>query len=433
MRVLGERPPDKENGPALFADSGRTELRMSRGNDDAESNEGEVAGQVRDRALSLHFRLPDPELLREIGVPWPARASRFEVRDRLIAEAVHTGGDWTSYSRNANWWSRRGRRYLPHNCGRRVVLPEIDLLAEVGLFENDRRRPGDRGLQSRFRASPGLMRLAGGIAPVYTAGETIWLRDEDGEPVDYRDTAETRAMRRGVEALNEALAATAIDLDDSAGVSRLGHILQINEHLSLRIDQRGLWRVFNRSSFALGGRYYGGAWQGLPKSLRPHLTVDGKATVECDFSGCHVRMLAAELGVDLGDGDIYEVVNWPRDQVKSAMLVLINADSRRAAIGRIAQDLGGDVGCYRRAVQLIDAIKARHPGLARAFHSDAGLRLMRIDSSISEMVFARLLARGIVALGVHDSFIVARKNEGELRAEMVSAWRAQLGTNPEIK
>jgi len=96
------------------------------------------------------------------------------------------------------------------------------------------------------------------------------------------------------------------------------------------------------------------------------------------------------------------------------MLVLINALTLRSAIGRIALDLGGGAG---RAVRLIAAIKARHPGLAGAFHTGAGLRLMRLDADIADEVFARLLRRGIVALGSMTPFIASRKNEGDLRTE----------------
>jgi len=58
-------------------------------------------------------------------------------------------------------------------------------------------------------------------------------------------------------------------------------------------------------------------WQGLPKLIRSQLTSTPRQRSSSDYSGCHVRMLAAELGVDLGAGDIYEVTGWPRHQVKS--------------------------------------------------------------------------------------------------------------------
>jgi hypothetical protein len=432
--LLRDRPPDKES-PAPLPGGDRDQSQLSRGNGD--NNEPGGPPQARDRPLGLNYRLSDGAWLEALELPSPVRADHLEVRSRLLAEALRTG-DWVSYSRHAAWWTKR-RRYL--SFGRRSVVAEIDFLAEHGLVENDRRRPGDRGWQSRFRATRATRLIARKEVPVHAPREVIVQRDDDGELVDYRDTTETWAMRRRGETLNEALAATVIDLAPGAPVARVGHVLQINEHLALSIDDRGLHRVFNRSSFKLGGRFYGGFWQSLKAKedpekpdqpvLRPYLTMNGEPTVELDYSGCHPRMLAAELGVDLGV-DPYEIGGWQRDDVKNAVMVLINALDLGSALGRIAQDLGG-YWEHHRAAQLIDAIKARHPRLASAFHSGAGLRLMRRDSDISDVIFARLLKRGIVALGVHDSYIVPAKNEADLRAEMVSAWRAQLGTNPVIK
>jgi len=204
--VRKERPPDEENGPALFGDSGRTELQLSRGNDKDQLSEAGAAEQAHDRALSLHSRLSDAGWLDGLGLP-QGRAGRLEVRNRVLAEAL--AGGWISYGRNWNWWPPR--RYLPY--GLRLVRPEIDLLGECGLLEHDRRPPGPRGRQSRFCATPELYRLAEGIEPVYVRGETIVMRDAEGHSIDYVDTAETRAMRRRADALNEALTATDIDLD----------------------------------------------------------------------------------------------------------------------------------------------------------------------------------------------------------------------------
>jgi hypothetical protein len=171
----------------------------------------------------------------------------------------------------------------------------------------------------------------------------------------------------------------------------------------------------------------------LPKKVRSHLLIDGLPVIELDYGQTHLRMAAARRGIDLGSGDVYrERAGWTRGEIKIAVNVSLNAPTRRSAIGRVALELGGTIGCYQRASLLVDAIKKWFPEIAGDLHTGAGLHLMRVDSDIAERVMLRLLNCGIIALPIHDSFVVAAKNAGILREEMASAWRAQLGTNPVI-
>jgi hypothetical protein len=318
--LLRERPPPNENGPASFGEEERANLQnLSLGSNSSQDSEDQPPEQPRDKPLSLHSKLSDTSWLDALDLPRPRRAVHLEARDRLLAEALR--GTWISYGRNWNWWPPQ--RYLP--CGMRVVLPEIVLLAAAGLLDHHRRDPGPRGQQSRFCATPLLYRLAQEVHRVYSPHEVIILRDGDGHLDSYTDNGATVAMRRRVGAVNEALTGTDIDLSPDAPVFRVGHALQINDHLSLRIDACGLHRVFNRS-FKFGGRFYGAFWQSLAAKedpekpdkpvLRPHLTINGEPTVELDYGSCHARMLAAELGVDLGEDPYAIGGHWNRDAVK---------------------------------------------------------------------------------------------------------------------
>jgi hypothetical protein len=102
-----------------------------------------------------------------------------------------------------------------------------------------------------------------------------------------------------------------------------------------------------------------------------------------------------------------------------------------AAVRAIAQEIGGK-GAHAKAGDLLDAIRARHRPIAPCFGSGAGLRLQRRDADLAERVLLRLLRRGIVALPIHDSFIVRRRHAGArdeaMDAELGRLLATLLGT-----
>ena len=81
----------------------------------------------------------------------------------------------------------------------------------------------------------------------------------------------------------------------------------------------------------------------------------------------------------------------------------------------------GSQDALRAAAALIEALKAMHRPIAHAFHSDAGARLMTIDSDIASCVMTDLLNKGIVALPVHDSFLVPASQRSRLEEAMLKA------------
>jgi hypothetical protein len=313
-------------------------------------------------------------------------------------------------------------------------VPAVDRLADAGLLEHDRKRPFNLGWQSRFRAGPALVSFIRTATPAleHRPGEPIRLRDVAGDLMGYRDTKRTHAMRQKLSHFNEALAATTLDIAaGTPGIERSGNVIRLSEHHAVCPGAQALHRVFNRGSFALGGRFYGGWWQSLPENVRKHLEIAGEPTVEADYGQTHPRMLAAELGTKI-DGDVYDVAGWPRDQAKLAVNVLINAETHPAAVGAIAREIAGPGG-FARATKLIEAIKHRHPQLAGALHTGAGLRLQRRDADMAETIVTRLFNRGIAAFPIHDSFIVAAKHEGKLIEEMTREWHRSVGQNPYVK
>ena len=231
-------------------------------------------------------------------------------------------------------------------------------------------------------------------------------------------------MRRRLKEINETLAAADLELYAPI-VKQDGMLLRVGNNHVLYSAMRTLYRIFNRGSFSSGGRFYGPWWQQIPKKIRPQLLIDGEPTIEHDYPQLHPNMLYAEIGARL-EGDAYAIDGWPRNLVKVAFNILVNAENHDSALRAIALKIGGE-GAYARAASLIEAIKLRHPTITRIFHSDAGIRLQRRDADIAEAIMRRLIRLGIVVLPIHDSFITAARHEGALVEAMNFAWAQCCG------
>lgn len=136
------------------------------------------------------------------------------------------------------------------------------------------------------------------------------------------------------------------------------------------------------------------------------MAIDETPVAEFDFAQLHPRLIYAEFG-DCPEGDAYTISGFEnqRSNVKVAWQIMLNAPSRRSAILALAQELGGFCK-QQQAVLLLEALERRHERISSVFYSGAGLRLQRIDSDLMMKVEGGCISEGIVALPVHDSFIV---------------------------
>jgi hypothetical protein len=369
---------------------------------------------TRDKPLTMNWGPVEPDAYDSLGLR-DLRPLAMTARKQIITEVLVAGNRFTSYSRRRAFYTESQRYYRP-TYSYRGIIPAVEQLAIEGLIEHEKVPPGHRGFQSRFRATPDLLKELSAVQVQYKPLELIVLRDADGNPVDYQDNRETRAMRKRLTELNEALLSQQIGVGDR--IIREGD----------RLDNGGraqaqLHRVFHRGDFANGGRFYGGHWQNIPaEGGRDQITINGEPTAEVDYRGLHIRLLYQEAGEEMPT-DPYDFA--PRKQAKLALLIAINARSHSSAVRALADALrreGGIGDPYATAQKLIRAAKARHPDIAWALASDAGVRLMRKDSELAERImFETVRAIGIVPLAVHDSFIVPASQKGRLMESMEDA------------
>lgn len=351
-------------------------------------------------------------------------------------------------------YPRQGR-YLASTVSVTALTSIRDFLFAEGLIDFQpgfTKRDGGFGKEfarslgrvSRMRARPALLsRLeAGGVNvdAVVLAEDREVIRLRGPAPrrakkpsVDYIDTPVTSRWREALRQVNSMLATADLGLANDA--SATGPLA-----VDLEDDPEGdrwaggdrtaktLVRIFNDGDFGRGGRLYGGWWQKTPKATRRNITIDGEATVELDFRSLHPRLLYSREGIQMvGDPYLLPSANGriPRDLGKFTFMRLINGSN------------GGDLKCRPVDTALLPAgwpfkrflaaFKEYHAPVAHHFGTGVGLELQRQDSDIAMAVLSYLTGHlGVVALPIHDSFVVKQRYRRKLEETMSAAFRAQV-------
>lgn len=325
-------------------------------------------------------------------------------------------------------YKARGSRYNALHISKKSI-EVVKLLFEAGLIEMKLGyydKNINRGKRTRIWPSAQLSALfAQCQLDAYKVGraadvEVIILRNEDGDDEEYDDTPETRRMRKIVRDYNDLLSRQFID------IRRLRQPwIELNDgsKLTLGPSRQQVNRIFNRSSFEKGGRFFGPWWQGCPKEWRKEIFINDVPTIEQDYSSLHIALLYARRGVNYykaNEGDAYQLdtpsflatPEQTRKYAKLLLLMAVNAKDDKAAYAafRSARNerkdsLGGSLTNHQLSV-LLDGLRQKHPVIADDLGSDAGIELMNEDSRITEHVIKRFTERGLPVLTVHDSYIV---------------------------
>ena len=348
--------------------------------------------------------------------------------------ALH--GAYTAYSRDSMAYDSLVARYNPRGVTRRLVKV-VDGLAELGYIEHvkgfDDRRSGGASRLSRMRANPSLIELLDkhGVTVAMSAEtpdrQVIVLRDAEGVDSDYVETPKTTGMREVVTAYNDQIAEAQITLDlTGKQLADLGHSQPDLTNKSTR-------RIFNSPDLRRGGRLYGPWWVKAPKEARRAIRINGNATIECDYSAQHIHLLYClenrNYNELFDDGDPYSLPGHcpeHRAPLKLALLVALNAESEAQALPAIRNEWRDKLGREQYdgldPRDLIYAFAHKHAAIAKHLFTGVGLKLQNMDSQITEYVLKEMMERGIVALNIHDSFIVEVEHREVLVAQMIQAF-----------
>jgi len=361
---------------------------------------------------------------------------RAHESDPVLEVGIATGS--TVITRQGK--SRYGASFLSY----RTFVDAMDALQDAGLINMSTPHWDDPAKKNsrvaRYMATPSL--LGGfeqdGASVVdlrrHPNAEGIRLKDGKKRPVEYGDNAFANAARDRLRSINDMLERHWADLALTDGqlaveLERIGRARDDKAAQSFDFAARTIYRVFNNDDWEQGGRFYGAWWISCPSRLRRHILIDGKRTVEVDYSGLHAAMLYAEADLPIPD-DPYERCltktgnKVERQLVKRTFNALLNAASVKGIdeIEGYAADLTG-----RHWEEFKHLIVSCYPEFEHHFGSGVGLRLQRKDSDLAEAVMLKFAAMNYACLPVHDSFIVHHGLQDDLTDAMQVAFEEEFG------
>lgn len=226
---------------------------------------------------------------------------------------------------------------------------------------------------------------------------------ESYRPRDYPDHPDADRYRIELGRINARLASANIAMLDDGGPA------------VVTLAKRRLLRHFNYRaesdpvSFDLGGRLFGGWWQGLPAARRSAIRIGGEPIADLDFKNMALRLAYLEAGKKPPRGDLYGTVQgfddrrW-REGLKLFVSALL---FREGKLTRKPKDSAGMLPPSMTAADIRSAILAAHPVLEGSIERGIGHRLMFLESQILVAALLMLDREGIPALPMHDGLMVA--------------------------
>lgn len=187
-----------------------------------------------------------------------------------------------------------------------------------------------------------------------------------------------------------------------------------------------LYRSFSRN-WEQGGRLYGSWWLSEPADIRAGITIDGATVCELDYRQLHPSLLYARLGTAPPD-DIYTLEGFDRELNKETFMRLLNGRTTRP---KNPADKPFPKG--KSFPEYVETYLQKLSPISKWLGEGEGLKLQKEDSDLAISILDDLHRKEIIALPVHDSFIVKHRDRNELYRVMKERFVARYGVEPEIR
>jgi hypothetical protein len=418
------------------------------------------------------------------GLPIDKKIKVNLKKECLIACLVNLKIGWETlnyvrYSRSKEYYANFPARYKFDFFTHTIMLGIIDGMEKLGLLTSETGflNPEEQtGQLSKFKVvdcfSNEIRSIKNDMILDIQPPELIILKErgKGGKKIDYDDSEKTLKMKKAILEYNELRQNTTFtlkniktsDLEESERIFLKAFALEdisldIETIESLKIRNPYIYRIFN-DSWIKGGRYYNGLESNMSEFLRKHLYINGNETIEIDYSCLHIQALYNMEGIELKENAYDRLANDNkdlRDLFKLIGLVSINSTDKLNALQGIRNELidfkiadsKGKMSKKKNYSlhRIFDDFKNEsidyyyqkwvnaHPAISKYLNSDMGIKLQYHDSQIASGVLNYFTKKGITCLVIHDSFIVEKKYESELKEMMIKKYKEKYKFLPVIK
>ena len=364
---------------------------------------------------------------------------------------------WTGVARSKNEYAPNSRYNSLHISHK--IVPILDYMVELNYLDfvkgsNDKTNNGWYSFTSRILPSNILKAEFGKCtATLFDINKhkdevAVILSDFDTDRegnfitrkgkrvrklIEYDDTVETQRMEQQLQAYNNLLQETYIDISSLEKAYILGKTKRGIQRFPINQTNKFVRRIFSRGSWTRNGRFYGGFWQQVGEDYRKHILINDMPTIEIDYKGIHPSILSINRGEKFIGYDLDKLVlpNLTKEQqgkaIKLLVLSSINASSKEQAYRAFSSKSGISLKDHELNL-LLDGFLKLNPHLEEDFFADKGIELMYQDSQIVEYVINKFTQAGVPILSVHGSFIVILETVLDLKKYMIEGSKAVLGT-----
>jgi hypothetical protein len=363
-----------------------------------------------------------------------------------LAALIVTGLDWPlAVPRDNSVMWAKGRYRVPV-YGQHFIAA-LDLMArpEVDYIESMERGYKFAGGNKRLSTIGPTAAFVARVRPVLTGWGSFARAEEPevlimkgpkdrktgrAEPIEYPETLSTRRKRKEVQRINEVLRNARVKLatgDDGRA------ICFTDDDQPVDPTRRAVRRIFNNGSWHEGGRLFDGFWETMRREdrfefLRICTTAnpDGERIANVDFGQLFPTLAYRRASSDAPDGDLYDVAGdgSSRDGWKTLLNALL------FAVGPMTRWPEGTSRLFPKGTKLQDAlalVRQVHAPIAKLFGTGLGFRLMMTESGILIEALRYLAHRGITALPLHDSVLVAGSDAEEAEGMITVAFARFTG------